>query len=127
MNKKTIIWLVAAAVAVGGVVWLLTSEPTDMTNVTPSGKMPSSSGTVLVEIKGLSFIGKTTKITPGTKIILRNLDDAKHSIIGADFQSGPLKKGETYSHVFTHEGTYPYYDGIQPDTSGEIIVRQSNF
>ncbi len=88
-----------------------------------SKENPANSGTLLIEIKGRAFIASTATVSAGTTVIWKNYDDVLHSVVGQNFQSGPLKKGESYSHIFTQPGTYAYYDGIQPATKGQIIVK----
>ncbi len=137
MLKKTIVWLVLAAVVLVGAYLILGSpesaEPSKQTT-TPPATAPVSSvpnspsgGLVQVDIKGFAFVGSTVRIAPGTTIIWKNYDDAPHSVVGAGFQSKILAKGETFSRKFTQEGTYPYYCGLHSNMKGEIVVRGGNF
>lgn len=92
--------------------------------VTSGGAPIPSTGKVQVDIKGFSFVSPTVRIAPGTTIIWKNFDDAPHSVIGPDFSSPVLQKGQTYSHKFTKEGTFSYYCGLHPNMKGEVVVRQ---
>lgn len=138
MNKKIIVGLVLLAVVIGGAyLWLAPSAPSGQPSVaddqvapvTSVGSKPApivptiSGGTVQVDIKGFAFVSPTTRIGPGTKIIWRNMDDVAHSVIGPNFQSKLLKKGETFSYTFTQPGVYPYFCGVHPNMKGEINVR----
>ncbi len=136
MNKKMLLWLVVAAVLlVGGYLVFgpgksvaplpgLGTSPTPSIQPSPA---PTTGGLVQVAIRGFSFVGASTKVVPGTTVTWKNFDDVNHSVVGASFQSKILGKGESYSYKFAKEGTYPYYDGLHPETKGEIIVRNSNF
>lgn len=139
MNKKIIVWLVAAAVILIGAYLILgpsgTTSPSEKTDsstapvTAPVSSKPSSpsGGLVQVDIKGFAFVGSTVRIAPGTTIMWKNSDDAPHSVVGANFQSKILKKGESFSYTFTQEGSYPYYCGLHSNMKGEIVVRGGNF
>ncbi|MEK7654211.1 MAG: hypothetical protein AAB345_02920 [Patescibacteria group bacterium] len=136
MNKKILIGLVGAAILlVGGYLLVgpgksvipLPGVVTPPVSGTKPAPAPTTGGLVQVAIRGFSFVGASTKVVPGTTVVWKNFDDAPHSVIGANFQSKTLNKGDSYSYKFTQEGTYIYYDGLHYETKGEIIVRNSNF
>ncbi len=137
MNKKLILWLFVAVLALIAGYLLLSSpkpsavapqpvSPTAVTPVAPSS-LPTSGGTIEVAIRGFAFLSSTVRIAPGTIIIWKNYDDVPHSVVGAGFQSPILQKGQTYSHKFTTEGTFAYYCGLHPNMKGEIVVRGGIF
>ena len=147
MNKM-IIWIVLAVAALAGIYLLFSSQgtPEEMappvnqqeaaspttpktsttplpTGITTSPTPTPSAGTVQVDIKGFAFVSQTVRAAPGTKIVWKNFDDAPHSVIGPDFQSPVLAKGQSYSHTFTKEGDFSYYCGLHPNMKGSIVVR----
>lgn len=132
MNTKLLIGLVVvAAILVGGYLLFLAPKPVFNNGAyapQPSGSVApvapqSGSGTLLIDIKGFSFISQTARVSPGTKVTWKNYDDASHSVVGANFKSGPLAKGQSFSHTFTQPGDYFYSCGIHPNMKGEIVVR----
>ncbi len=138
MNKKLVLWLgLGVLVLIGG--YLLfsgskaiqpaatpTPAPVAGGSTAPSPTL-TTGGTVLVNIKGFAFVSQSVKALPGTTIIWKNFDSVNHSVVGGNFQSGVLAPGQSFSHKFTQDGTYVYYDGLHRDTTGEIIIRNSNF
>ena len=140
MNKNTLLWIVLVVAVLVGVYLIFSSAqtPSETTDV-PANKQttyPSvnggittgdtvpSTGKVQIDIKGFAFVSKTVRIAPGTTITWKNFDDAAHQVIGPDFASPALLKGQAYSHKFTKEGTFAYYCGLHPNMIGEVIVRQ---
>ncbi len=134
MNIKLLVGLViVAAVLVGA--YLLFLAPTSVLNngayapqpsglqSPSSGGLQTSSGTLLVEIRGFAFISPTARVSPGTKVIWKNYDDATHSVVGANFKSGPLQKGQSFAYTFSQPGDYFYSCGIHPNMKGEVVVR----
>ncbi|MDH3190820.1 MAG: hypothetical protein OEM39_09335, partial [Acidimicrobiia bacterium] len=71
----------------------------------------------------------TVTIAPGTTVTWNNEDDERHrmrSVSGpAEFDSGDIEPGESFSMPFTAEGTYSYLDDRNDEDSsyfGTIIV-----
>lgn len=69
------------------------------------------------------------EIETGAMVTWRNADGERHRMRSEDgperFDSGNLEPGESYSHTFTIEGSYPYYDHRDRDDSayfGMIVV-----
>ncbi len=78
-----------------------------------------------VFIKDFSFIPKTLNVKVGTTVIWTNKDSVSHTITsGEDFDSGNLKKGETFSYTFNKPGTFNYICTIHPYMKGKIIVSE---
>ena len=138
--NKTIIWIVLAVAVLLGVYLMFSSrgseemapanqqEATSPTTpktggITTSPTPVPSTGTVQIDIKGFAFVGQTVRVAPGTKIIWKNFDDAPHNVVGPDFTSPVLAKGQSYSHTFSKEGTFTYYCGLHPNMKGEVVVR----
>lgn len=134
MNKK-IIFIVVAVLAVVALSILLLSGPKGepmaeeqkAAGTPPSAPaaQPASSGLVQVDIKGFSFVGKTTRVDAGTTVIWKNMDAVAHTVTSDNrfFDSGALLKNQTYSYTFNTPGTYTYHCSLHPDMVGEIVVR----
>lgn len=140
MNKKVIIGIIVLAVIALAVVLLIpgpsqaptnqpaegTEKPVSQTSPTPVVKpTPTGSGSVLVEIKNLAFIGKETVINAGTKIIWQNNDPFAHTVTSDTglFNSGRISKGQTFSYTFKTPGEYKYHCSIHPEMTASIVVK----
>jgi plastocyanin len=69
------------------------------------------------------------EIDAGTTITWTNDDGQRHRVRSIDgpeaFDSGNMAPGESFSHTFTREGSYPYYDHRDRDDAayfGTIVV-----
>ena len=79
------------------------------------------------------FIPYNTKISKGTNVTWINGDSVEHTITSGSVQGGPdgafdsgqIKPGETFSHVFKATGTFEYFCTIYPWMSGIITVNES--
>lgn len=132
MNKKILIAIAVLAIAGLGIYLLFLSKPaqspsqeTNQPSDTTAQKPPASSGLVAVDIKGFAFVGKTTTISAGTKVIWKNYDAAPHTVTENTglFDSKTLLKDQSFSYTFTQPGIYRYHCGIHPEMQGEIFVK----
>ena len=74
-------------------------------------------GVVGISIKGMAFTKGTRTVAVGTSVTWKNLDDTTHTVTATDgtsFDSGPLRPGETYTHVFSRRGTFEYLCTMHP-------------
>jgi len=79
------------------------------------------------------FIPYSTEISKGSNATWINDDSVAHTITsgsardGPDgtFDSGQIKSGETFSHVFKVAGTFGYFCTVYPWMSGVITVNDS--
>jgi len=79
------------------------------------------------------FIPYSTEISKGSNVTWINDDSVVHTITsgsardGSDgaFDSGQIKPGETFSHVFKVTGTFGYFCTVYPWMSGVITVNDS--
>ncbi len=73
------------------------------------------------------FEPSVLQVTPGTAVIWVNDDSYTHSIRftrGIDFQSQPLRPGESTTYTFAVPGEYEYVCGIHPQTmKGKVVVQ----
>lgn len=64
------------------------------------------------------------EVEVGSTVTWRNIDDERHRLRSEDgpvrFDSKDLEPGASFSHRFTLEGTYPYYDHRNRDEAGYV-------
>jgi plastocyanin len=110
------------------------SAPIGNASVTPAEKsvtpnpaetpaIPVTGKTVEVTIQNFAFDPDSITISSGDNIKWTNMDSATHTIVGTDFSSGNLKKGDSYEHIFNKVGTYNYECSIHPYMKGVVIVK----
>ncbi len=77
-----------------------------------------------VTISNNQFVPSDLTISKGTKVVWTNNDNVTHTVT-AD-KDGPmspeLKKGDSYSDIFTEVGTFSYHCSIHPNMKGTIHV-----
>ncbi len=89
-------------------------------NVTPQ---PANQGKIVdVVIQNFTFNPKAVEIMTGDSVRWKNMDSAIHTVRGPTFQSGELRKGDTYEFLFTDAGTYNYDCSIHPSMKGTVVV-----
>ena len=80
-------------------------------------------GRTVVDIRETEFVCDELTIPAETQVIWTNSDEVEHSVTktegpGADFNSGPLQPGSTFSQVLDETGEYTIVDeeskGDQP-------------
>ncbi|MBV8083078.1 MAG: cupredoxin family copper-binding protein [Candidatus Eremiobacteraeota bacterium] len=88
----------------------------------------SSSTDTHVSIDNYAFKAPTVTIPAGTAVVWTNKDDDPHTVTADDgsFDSKGLGQGDTYRHVFTKPGTYPYHCSAHPYMKGTVIVQGGN-
>jgi plastocyanin len=66
-------------------------------------------------------------VRPGTRVTWVNRDDVPHTVTSSDepkkFASGALDTDEQFSHTFTAPGTYPYFCGVHPKMTAQVVVK----
>jgi len=85
-------------------------------------------GPTQLTIENYAFKAPSITVTTGTTVVWKNLDDDPHTVTAVDgsFDSKGLAQGDTFSHLFSKPGTYPYYCKVHPMMRGTIIVKESN-
>ena len=79
--------------------------------------------TASVSISGFAFDPATITISKGSTVTWVNNDAVAHTITGADFDSGTLDSGKSYSHKFDSAGTFEYHCAIHPSMKGTVVVQ----
>jgi plastocyanin len=88
----------------------------------------SAASDVHVSIDNYAFKAPSVTIAPGTAVVWKNQDDDPHTVTADDgaFDSKGLGQGDTFRHVFTKPGKYPYHCSAHPYMKGTVIVGASN-
>jgi len=78
----------------------------------------------LVDIPARLFEPKTLTALVGDTVTWRNSETATHDVEADDdsFDSGRLASGQTFSHIFTRRGRYPYVCSIHRTMNGVVEV-----
>jgi plastocyanin len=78
-----------------------------------------------VKIKSFMFMPMSVKITAGSTVTWKNLDEEPHTVtsdIGL-FRSGGIDGGGSFAFKFAKPGTYKYNCSIHPQMVGTITVK----
>jgi plastocyanin len=75
-----------------------------------------------VQIKDSAFNPATLTVDAGTTVVFINVDKEAHKLKSTTFNSNNMKKGDSYSHTFTEQGSYDYICDIHPEMTGKIVV-----
>jgi len=82
--------------------------------------------TVSVDIVGFKYSPNSVKIKVGDTVTWTQKDAVMHTVTivsgPESFDSGLLKKDQTFSYTFTKPGTYSYKCTPHPNMRGEVIV-----
>lgn len=100
------------------------SSNTSNSNTANTTFKPSNPKTYNVEITNFAFSPSELKIKKGDSVIWVNRDYTEHTITSdsGELDSGYLKEGKIYDHVFNTPGTFEYYCSLHPSMTGKIIV-----
>ena len=85
-----------------------------------------SASTTQAKIAGFAFSPADIEVEVGDKISWTNDDAAAHTVTatsGADFDSGTLAQGATFTFEAKKAGTIDYFCAIHPSMKGTITVR----
>ena len=79
-----------------------------------------------VKITDFSYVPEVIEVNVGATISWTNKDNMPHTITADDgsWDSGRVKKNETYSHTFDKAGTFEYHCAYHASMKGSIIVSQ---
>ncbi|MBV8172562.1 MAG: cupredoxin family copper-binding protein [Candidatus Eremiobacteraeota bacterium] len=85
----------------------------------------ASNGEVHVSIDNYAFKAPQVTIPGGEAVVWTNKDDDPHTVTADDgsFDSKGLAQGDTFRHVFSKPGTYPYHCSAHPYMKGTVIVQ----
>jgi plastocyanin len=88
-----------------------------------SSTSPAAGGTA-VSIANFAFSPAEVTIKAGDTVTWTNNDSAPHTVTGADFDSGQLAQGATFSQTFPTAGSFSYKCTIHPSMApGKVTVQ----
>ena len=121
MKRATLILCLFSAVALAG-------SPNYASPARGDAGGSSPAGDVHVSIDNYAFKAPSITVAPGTAVVWKNQDDDPHTVTADDgaFDSKGLGQGDTFRHVFTKPGKYPYHCSAHPYMKGTVIVGASN-
>ena len=81
---------------------------------------------VSVSITKFAFAPQDITVTPGTRIVWTNRDEAPHTVTASDrsFASKGMDTDDTYEHTFGTEGDFTYICAVHPFMTGVVHVRK---
>jgi plastocyanin len=93
-----------------------------VTPVAPAVVQPAT--TAAVTIDGFAFHPKTITIEVGTTVKWTNRQNIDHTVTAnnGSFNSGHIKPGHSFSHMFKSTGKFPYHCMIHTFMHGEVNV-----
>lgn len=90
-------------------------------SATPS---PSPPPRQTVQIRNYAYAPQHVTVPVGTTVTWVQDDATLHTVTDTGvFDSGPLSRGQRYSHTFRVSGTYAYHGTIHPGMSGSVTVQ----
>ncbi len=125
---------VHAALRVGGACVLLAlvgcsnngNDTTAATTSASSAPKTSNTGGAHISIKNFKFSPASLQVTPGTKVIVENLDSVTHTVTATGdkaFDTGDIDAGETATFIApSTSGSYPYICTLHTAMKGTLTV-----
>ena len=96
---------------------LATGDGTDPADAVGTGPVEAS-------IVDLTFQPATIEVDAGASVTWTNEDSVPHTVTArtADFDSGVMQEGDSFSLVFDEPGTFDYFCAIHPSMTGRVTV-----
>ncbi|MDQ3758185.1 MAG: plastocyanin/azurin family copper-binding protein, partial [Actinomycetota bacterium] len=91
--------------------------------------LPAHAATTQVVIRGSAYEPPTVTVAAGDTVAWTNEDSAEHTVTGdnvAEFDSGRMAKGVTYSRTFPTAGTFAYRCTIHTGMRGTVVVQAAS-
>jgi plastocyanin len=93
----------------------------------PATAPATATETVEIVVDSFTFRPMEVTVKSGTKVVWVNRDDVPHTATSTAkpkaFDSGTLDTDQSFAHVFTAPGTYPYFCAVHPKMTGTVIVK----
>ena len=86
-------------------------------------KERSGAKTHVVEIRQFEFFPATVEVRPGDVIVWKNLDIGPHTATAKNWDSGNLKKDQSWSLKITKAGITEYICAYHPSMKGKIVAK----
>jgi plastocyanin len=95
------------------------------TLATAAGAADSPAAAAEIKIDNFSFNPASIRVAAGTAVTWVNHDDIPHNVMSTDkiFKSKALDTDDRFSYTFAKPGRYPYFCGLHPKMTGEVIVQ----
>ena len=122
---RVVAWVLAVMVlvVVAGCGGSAASPPaTGGSTSVPAGSSPAP-GDTAVTIANFAFSPAAVTVKVGETVTWTNNDSMAHTVTGADFDSGQLAPGATYTHKFTTAGSFDYKCTIHPSMTAKVTVQ----
>jgi plastocyanin len=75
-----------------------------------------------------SYSPNPVEVKVGETVTWINDDSGRHTVTSKDdgiFDSGIMRKGQSFSYTFDKAGEYPYYCTLHPNMVGTVVVTES--
>jgi plastocyanin len=142
--KKTVVAIVVAVVAIGGIaagIALMQKDTKKDATAKPAGnssetmdmdktsESPETAAVVTdkVDIKNFAYSPAAITVKKGTVVTWTNSDSAPHTITGKDntaIDSKTMNEGDTYSFKFDTVGTLEYFCSFHTGMTGTVTVTE---
>lgn len=103
-----------------------TEDPTPVVGTKPTTTTapPPQTEDLAIAIADFSYNPGERRIAVGSNVTWTNQDTAPHTVTADDaqFDSGRLASGASYSRVFDAAGTFAYHCAIHPSMKGTLVV-----
>jgi plastocyanin len=102
------------------------AKPAEKKKQRESATKPASAAAVKATISNFAFAPQAIEVEVGQEITWTNEDSAPHTVTatsGAEFDSGTMAQGATYTWKATTPGTIEYFCAIHPSMTGTITVK----
>jgi plastocyanin len=102
--------------------------PTQTRTKDKTDETARASATRTVAMRDIKFKPRNITIDPGDTVQWRNDDPERHNALGENgsFETPVIEEGETSSHTFDREGSYPYFCSLHAGMEGRITVGASS-
>jgi len=96
------------------------------TITTPSLSTPVVSDVISVDIRDDDYEPGGLRVSVGDRVRWVNRDGVTHTVSANDdsFDSGPMHRGEAFTHMFVEAGTFSYSCDLHLEMSGAVVVSE---
>jgi plastocyanin len=121
------------ALAAGVVLGACSGDGDDGSGVTsavpaPAAPLATTGVTYTVQALDNTFRPETIEVAVGDEVVFDNVGRNEHNVVPVDgdawgVETAGFAPGDTYSHVFTEPGEYPYYCSLHGTATAGMIGR----
>ena len=124
MKAGGLLLLIAVVLMTGSCDSAGTAAPSFIEPVPTFSPSAAESADVYINFEHDSFVPACVTVPVGTTVIWQVAEDYTHHWVVCDAVPfrGWFYEWFPFIHVFTEPGTYPYYDGANPDITSLVIV-----